>query len=121
MDYTALRATLTDYYMHKVAGSVEDLRVKVYEMHSDINIRASSISFSVSLFLLSLMAFFSLFLFLELFLPFTRFGIQTRISDYAAEDVCFFADCINGLPRKILGYKTPEELFDCYLDRIYAA
>ena len=53
MDYTALRATLTDYYMHKVAGSVEDLRVKVYEMHSDINIRASSISFSVSLFLLS--------------------------------------------------------------------
>ena len=43
------------------------------------------------------------------------------ISDYAAEDVCFFADCINGLPRKILGYKTPEELFDCYLDRIYAA
>ena len=78
MDYTALRATLTDYYMHKVAGSVEDLRVKVYEMHSDINIRASSISFSVSLFLLSLMAFFSLFLFLELFLPFTRFGIQTR-------------------------------------------
>ena len=78
MDYTALRATLTDYYMHKVAGSVEDLRVKVYEMHSDINIRASSISFSVSLFLLSLVAFFSLFLFLELFLPFTRFGIQTR-------------------------------------------
>ena len=78
MDYTALLATLTDYYMHKVAGSVEDLRVKVYEMHSDINIRASSISFSVSLFLLSLMAFFSLFLFLELFLPFTRFGIQTQ-------------------------------------------
>ena len=43
------------------------------------------------------------------------------ISDYAAEDVCFFADCINGLPRKILGYKTPEELFDYNLDRIYAA
>ena len=43
------------------------------------------------------------------------------ISDYAAGEICFFADCINGLPRKILGYKTPEELFDCYLDRIYAA
>ena len=43
------------------------------------------------------------------------------ISDYAAEDVGFFADCINGLPRKILGYKTPEELFDYNLDRIYAA
>ena len=43
------------------------------------------------------------------------------ISDYGAGEICFFADCINGLPRKILGYKTPEELFDCYLDRIYAA
>ena len=43
------------------------------------------------------------------------------ISDYAAGEICFFADCINGLPRKILGYKTPEELFDCYLDRIYTA
>ena len=40
---------------------------------------------------------------------------------YAAGEICFFADCINGLPRKILGYKTPEELFDCYLDRIYTA
>ena len=44
---------------------------------------------------------------------------ERRVS--AAEDVCFFADCINGLPRKILGYKTPEELFDYNLDRIYAA
>ena len=26
------------------------------------------------------------------------------ISDYDADDICFFADCINGLPRKILGY-----------------
>ena len=47
MDYTALRATLTDYYMHKVAGSVEDLRVKVYEMHSDINIRADPVNLIV--------------------------------------------------------------------------
>ena len=43
------------------------------------------------------------------------------ISGYTADEICFFADCINSLPRKILGYKTPEELFDCYLDRIYAA
>ena len=43
------------------------------------------------------------------------------ISDYTADDVCFFADCMNGLPRKILGYATPEELFDKQLDRIYAA
>ena len=43
------------------------------------------------------------------------------ISDYTADEICFFADCINGLPRKILGYRTPEELFDRQLDRIYAA
>ena len=41
------------------------------------------------------------------------------ISDYAADEICFFADCINGLPRKILGYSTPEELFEAELDRIY--
>ena len=42
------------------------------------------------------------------------------ISDYTADEICFFADCINGLPRKILGYATPEELFERHLDRIYA-
>lgn len=41
------------------------------------------------------------------------------ISDYSADEICFFADCINGLPRKILGYCTPEELFEAELDRIY--
>ena len=35
--------------------------------------------------------------------------------------ICYFADCINGLPRKILGYRTPEELFELELDKIYAA
>ena len=44
-----------------------------------------------------------------------------NISDYSADDICFFADSINGLPRKILGYSTPEELFEAELDRIYAA
>lgn len=43
------------------------------------------------------------------------------ISDYSLEDILFFADRINSLPRKILGYKTPEELFEQELDRIYAA
>ena len=43
------------------------------------------------------------------------------IFDYTTDDICFFADCINGLPRKILGYATPEELFEAQLDRIYAA
>ena len=33
----------------------------------------------------------------------------------------FFADVINNLPRKILGYHTPDELFEKELDRIYAA
>ena len=44
-----------------------------------------------------------------------------NISDYTADEICFFADCINGLPRKILDYHTPEELFDRQLDLIYAA
>lgn len=44
-----------------------------------------------------------------------------RISDYSVEDVLFFADRINALPRKVLGYRTPEELFEKELDRIYAA
>ena len=43
------------------------------------------------------------------------------ISGYSADDICVFADYINGLPRKILGYRTPEQLFDRQLDRIYAA
>ncbi|MDD6214486.1 MAG: IS30 family transposase, partial [Firmicutes bacterium] len=43
------------------------------------------------------------------------------IDDYSADDICFFADSINGLPRKTLGYKTPEELFEQELDLIYAA
>ena len=43
------------------------------------------------------------------------------ISDYTADEICFFADFINGLPRKILSYSTPEELFDRQFDYIYAA
>ena len=42
------------------------------------------------------------------------------IADYSEEDIQFFADRINALPRKILGYQTPEELFEQELDRIYA-
>ncbi len=43
------------------------------------------------------------------------------ISGYSCDDLNYFADKINGLPRKILGYATPEELFEQELDRIYAA
>lgn len=28
------------------------------------------------------------------------------------EDIAFFADTMNGLPRNILGCKTPEALFE---------
>ncbi|MBQ2286048.1 MAG: IS30 family transposase, partial [Clostridia bacterium] len=43
------------------------------------------------------------------------------IDDYTADEIMIFADIINGLPRKLLDYHTPEELFDAELDRIYAA
>ena len=39
---------------------------------------------------------------------------------YSAEDIAYMADWANTLPRKILGYRTPDELFDVELDRIYA-
>ena len=41
--------------------------------------------------------------------------------DYKTNDTLFMADLINGLPRKILGYRTPDELFEKQLDEIYAA
>ena len=43
------------------------------------------------------------------------------IDDYSADDILYFADKINNLPRKILDYRTPEEMFELELDRIYAA
>lgn len=43
-----------------------------------------------------------------------------NMSDYKTENILFFSDVINGLPRKILNYHTPEELFETQLDRIYA-
>lgn len=43
-----------------------------------------------------------------------------RISDYSHDAIGRLEEWINGLPRKIFGYKTPEELFDAELDLIYA-
>lgn len=40
---------------------------------------------------------------------------------YTQDDIDHFADIINELPRKILGYRTPEEWFEKELDKIYAA
>ena len=39
---------------------------------------------------------------------------------FSAEDIAYMADWANTLPRKILGYRTPDELFEAELDRIYA-
>ena len=36
------------------------------------------------------------------------------------EDIAAMSDLGNSLSRKILGYRTPEKLFDEELDRIYA-
>ena len=42
------------------------------------------------------------------------------MAGYSAEDIAYMADWANTLPRKILGYQTPDELFEAELDRIYA-
>jgi len=41
-----------------------------------------------------------------------------NLCDYKTNDTL---DLINSLPRKILGYRTPDELFEKQLDEIYAA
>lgn len=42
------------------------------------------------------------------------------MSDYMPDDIAFIEDWMNTLPRRILKYKTPEELFEAQLDIIYA-
>jgi len=42
------------------------------------------------------------------------------IENYSAEQIRWFADEMNGLPRKHLGYATPEELFEDFLDQVYS-
>lgn len=43
------------------------------------------------------------------------------IEGFADEDILTAADELNGRPRKKLGYCTPEELFEAFLDAVYAA
>lgn len=43
------------------------------------------------------------------------------ISDYSNEDILRVEMWANGLLRKILGYRTPDEAFDDKMDLIYAA
>lgn len=42
------------------------------------------------------------------------------IHAYTDEQILIFSDEINATPRKRLGYRTPEELFEEYLDIIYS-
>jgi IS30 family transposase len=42
------------------------------------------------------------------------------IENYSAEQILWYADEMNALPRKHLGYATPEELFDEFLDQVYS-
>ncbi|EJW97319.1 integrase core domain protein [gut metagenome] len=44
----------------------------------------------------------------------------TSMENYSAEYILAAADELNARPRRKLGYCTPEELFDAFLDRIYA-
>lgn len=43
------------------------------------------------------------------------------VDEYSAEYILASADELNGRPRKKLGYRTPEELFDAFLDAVFAA
>lgn len=43
------------------------------------------------------------------------------VERYSPEEILSFADELNGRPRRILGYRTPEELFDAFLDQVYSA
>lgn len=39
--------------------------------------------------------------------------------NYTDDQILMFSDEINAMPRKRLSYRTPEELFEEYLDQIY--
>ncbi|MCF0187647.1 MAG: IS30 family transposase [Bacteroidaceae bacterium] len=43
-----------------------------------------------------------------------------RIDDYSPEQIAAIEVWANSLPRKILGYKTPDEVFEAELDKIYS-
>lgn len=43
------------------------------------------------------------------------------IENYSAEQILWFAEDMNSLPRKSLEYDTPDDLFEAYLDTVYAA
>ena len=54
----------------------------------------------------------------RIFRRFVPKGIS--IDRYSAEQILEYVDSMNSLPRKILGYMTPEELFEAFLDQVYS-
>lgn len=54
-----------------------------------------------------------------LFRAFVPKGVS--MESFSPEYILSAADELNGRPRKKLGYRTPEELFETFLDSIYAA
>ena len=44
----------------------------------------------------------------------------TDIDGYRDEDILNIADEINSRPRRVFGYQTPAELFNTFLDEVYA-
>lgn len=44
-----------------------------------------------------------------------------RIADYSPDDIACIEEWMNTLPRRILNYKTPEELFEIQLDEVYSS
>ncbi len=45
----------------------------------------------------------------------------TSIRLFSADEILTHADAMNERPRRSLGYHTPEELFEAFLDQVYAA
>jgi len=43
------------------------------------------------------------------------------IEKFSDADILVFTDELNGRPRRKFGYRTPEELFEAFLDKVYAA
>ena len=44
----------------------------------------------------------------------------TSIEKYSSDQILWYADEMNRLPRKHLGYETPEKLFEEFLDQVYS-
>nr|WP_074738827.1 IS30 family transposase [Acidaminococcus fermentans] len=47
-------------------------------------------------------------------------GMSNSIEQFTDEDILNMADTLNQRLRRVLGYHTPSELFDVFLDEVYA-